>query len=90
MPNLCFVCVHWPLARNLQIKQILQNVFYDFTCSLYKLDSQINITAFSDELQKRIERLEQENNDIRDEFNVQRAKMKELFLQKESERWKNQ
>lgn len=35
--------------------------------------------------QARITRLESENNKMREEFNVQRAKMKELFLQKEEE-----
>lgn len=33
--------------------------------------------------QAKIDRLELENVKIREEFNVQRAKMKELFLQKE-------
>lgn len=34
-------------------------------------------------LQMKINRLESENIKMREEFNVQRAKMKELFLQKE-------
>ncbi|GLV43212.1 Rabaptin-5 [Carabus blaptoides fortunei] len=38
-----------------------------------------------DKMNKRIEELEAENKKIRDEFNVQRAKMKDLFLQKEEE-----
>lgn len=36
-------------------------------------------------MNKRIEELEAENKKIRDEFNVQRAKMKDLFLQKEGQ-----
>ncbi|XP_012282540.1 rab GTPase-binding effector protein 1 isoform X2 [Orussus abietinus] len=39
----------------------------------------------SEDLPTKVERLEQENTQIREEFNVQRAKMKELFLQKEEE-----
>lgn len=37
----------------------------------------------SEDPQARIGRLESENVKMREEFNVQRAKMKELFLQKE-------
>ncbi|KAI4499253.1 hypothetical protein M0802_005513 [Mischocyttarus mexicanus] len=36
-------------------------------------------------VEKKITRLEEENNKMREEFNMQRAKMKELFLQKEEE-----
>lgn len=39
----------------------------------------------SEDLQEKINRLESENVKMREEFNVQRAKMKELFLQKEEE-----
>lgn len=39
-------------------------------------------------MNKRIEELEAENKKIRDEFNVQRAKMKDLFLQKEGQYYK--
>lgn len=35
------------------------------------------------ELKKKLENVELENKIIRDEFNVQRAKLKEIFLQKE-------
>lgn len=37
----------------------------------------------SEDPQTKISRLESENVKMREEFNVQRAKMKELFLQKE-------
>lgn len=37
----------------------------------------------SENPQTKIHRLESENVKMREEFNVQRAKMKELFLQKE-------
>lgn len=36
-----------------------------------------------EELQKKLAAVETENKTIRDEFNVQRAKLKEIFLQKE-------
>ncbi|XP_029037569.1 rab GTPase-binding effector protein 1 isoform X1 [Osmia bicornis bicornis] len=39
----------------------------------------------SEDLQEKINRLESENVKMREEFNIQRAKMKELFLQKEEE-----
>ncbi|XP_076758033.1 rab GTPase-binding effector protein rabaptin-5 isoform X1 [Xylocopa sonorina] len=39
----------------------------------------------SEDLQEKINSLESENIKMREEFNVQRAKMKELFLQKEEE-----
>lgn len=35
------------------------------------------------DLQKKLAAVEAENRAIRDEFNMQRAKLKELFLQKE-------
>ena len=35
------------------------------------------------DLRSRISIMENENKKIRDEFNMQRAKMKELYLQKE-------
>lgn len=35
------------------------------------------------DLQKKLAAVEADNKTIRDEFNVQRAKLKELFLQKE-------
>lgn len=38
-----------------------------------------------DELQDKIKKMETENAQIREEFGIQRAKMKELFLQKEEE-----
>ncbi|XP_031625433.1 rab GTPase-binding effector protein 1 isoform X2 [Contarinia nasturtii] len=37
------------------------------------------------ELQKKLSAVETDNKNIRDEFNMQRAKLKELFLQKEGE-----
>ncbi|XP_043270530.1 rab GTPase-binding effector protein 1-like isoform X2 [Venturia canescens] len=39
----------------------------------------------SDEMRLKIEKLETENGHMREEFNAQRAKLKELFLQKEEE-----
>lgn len=36
-----------------------------------------------EDLREKVNRLESENVKMREEFNVQRAKMKELFLQKE-------
>lgn len=39
----------------------------------------------NEDLQTKVNRLETENVKIREEFNIQRAKMKELFLQKEEE-----
>lgn len=57
---------------------LLQLKFY----SLYK--NFINkIRCNLEDLQEKINRLELENVKMREEFNVQRAKMKELFLQKE-------
>lgn len=47
-------------------------------------DRTINMNG-SEDLQEKISRLESENVKMREEFNVQRAKMKELFLQKEEE-----
>ncbi|XP_017878963.1 rab GTPase-binding effector protein 1 isoform X2 [Ceratina calcarata] len=47
-------------------------------------DKTINMNG-SEDLQEKINRLESENVKMREEFNVQRAKMKELFLQKEEE-----
>lgn len=47
-------------------------------------DNAINMNG-SEDLQEKINRLELENVKMREEFNVQRAKMKELFLQKEEE-----
>ncbi|XP_017760774.1 PREDICTED: rab GTPase-binding effector protein 1 isoform X1 [Eufriesea mexicana] len=47
-------------------------------------DNTINMNG-SEDLQEKINRLESENVKMREEFNVQRAKMKELFLQKEEE-----
>lgn len=38
---------------------------------------------FKVELQAKLAAIEAENKSIREEFNVQRAKLKELFLQKE-------
>lgn len=38
---------------------------------------------FRTELQKKLAAIELENKSIRDEFNVQRAKLKDIFLQKE-------
>lgn len=35
------------------------------------------------DLQKKLAAVEADNKTIRDEFNVQRAKLKELFMQKE-------
>ena len=37
----------------------------------------------TEDLQEKVNRLESENVKMREEFNVQRAKLKELFLQKE-------
>lgn len=37
------------------------------------------------ELQKKLQSVEADNRSIREEFDVQRAKLKELFLQKEGE-----
>ncbi|KMQ94697.1 rab gtpase-binding effector protein 1-like protein [Lasius niger] len=49
-------------------------------------DQEQTVEANGDEdLQVKINRLESENIKMREEFNVQRAKMKELFLQKEEE-----
>lgn len=49
-------------------------------------DQDQTVQANGDEdLQMKINRLESENIKMREEFNVQRAKMKELFLQKEEE-----
>ncbi|CAK9815175.1 Rab GTPase-binding effector protein 1 [Anthophora plagiata] len=47
-------------------------------------DNTINMNG-SEDLQEKINRLEAEGAKMREEFNVQRAKMKELFLQKEEE-----
>ncbi|XP_031835396.1 rab GTPase-binding effector protein rabaptin-5 isoform X2 [Nomia melanderi] len=47
-------------------------------------DNTINMNG-SEELQEKVNRLETENVKMQEEFNVQRAKMKELFLQKEEE-----
>ncbi|XP_012339362.1 rab GTPase-binding effector protein 1 isoform X1 [Apis florea] len=47
-------------------------------------DNAVNMNG-SEDLQEKINRLESENVKMREEFNVQRAKMKELFLQKEEE-----
>ncbi|CAK9828662.1 Rab GTPase-binding effector protein 1 [Anthophora retusa] len=47
-------------------------------------DNTINMNG-SEDLQEKINRLEAEGVKMREEFNVQRAKMKELFLQKEEE-----
>lgn len=44
---------------------------------------QQNVRCNLEDLQEKINRLELENVKMREEFNVQRAKMKELFLQKE-------
>lgn len=41
------------------------------------------IRLFCTELQKKLAAIELENKSIRDEFNVQRAKLKDIFLQKE-------
>lgn len=38
---------------------------------------------FNVELQAKLAAIEAENKSIREEFNVQRAKLKDLFLQKE-------
>lgn len=37
------------------------------------------------DLQKKLSAIEADNKTIREEFNVQRAKLKELFLQKEGD-----
>lgn len=42
-----------------------------------------SVRRFSAELQKKLAAIELENKNTRDEFNVQRAKLKEIFLQKE-------
>ncbi|XP_076669850.1 rab GTPase-binding effector protein rabaptin-5 isoform X3 [Andrena cerasifolii] len=47
-------------------------------------DNTINMNG-SEDLQEKVNRLESENVKMREEFNVQRAKLKELFLQKEEE-----
>lgn len=44
--------------------------------------STLDFLQFLD-LQKKLATVEADNRAIRDEFNVQRAKLKELFLQKE-------
>lgn len=41
------------------------------------------VFGFCAELKKKLSTVEAENKTIREEFNVQRAKLKELFLQKE-------
>lgn len=48
------------------------------------------MSADSEDPRTRISRLESENVKMREEFNVQRAKMKELFLQKEGKYYVNQ
>ncbi|KAG7198691.1 hypothetical protein KM043_001689 [Ampulex compressa] len=48
-------------------------------------DEQAITTDGNEDPQARVDRLESENVKMREEFNVQRAKMKELFLQKEEE-----
>lgn len=45
----------------------------------------IDCTIFIADLQKKLAAVESDNRTIRDEFDVQRAKLKELFLQKEGE-----
>ncbi|XP_044758932.1 rab GTPase-binding effector protein 1 [Coccinella septempunctata] len=45
----------------------------------------VEINENSSELQNKIHELEAENKRIRDEFNIQRAKLRDLFLQKERE-----
>ncbi|XP_033189778.1 rab GTPase-binding effector protein rabaptin-5 isoform X1 [Bombus vancouverensis nearcticus] len=50
----------------------------------YTQDNAINMNE-SEDLQEKVNRLESETVKMREEFNVQRAKMKELFLQKEEE-----
>ncbi|XP_033342840.1 rab GTPase-binding effector protein rabaptin-5 isoform X3 [Megalopta genalis] len=50
----------------------------------YTEENTINMNG-SEELQEKINRLESENVKMREEFNVQRAKLKELFLQTEDE-----
>ncbi|XP_076167434.1 rab GTPase-binding effector protein rabaptin-5 isoform X1 [Ptiloglossa arizonensis] len=47
-------------------------------------DNTINMNG-SEDLQEKVTRLESENIKMREEFNIQRAKLKELFLQKEEE-----
>ncbi|XP_043264629.1 rab GTPase-binding effector protein 1 isoform X1 [Colletes gigas] len=47
-------------------------------------DNTINMNG-SEDLQEKVTRLESENAKMREEFNIQRAKLKELFLQKEEE-----
>ncbi|XP_015437375.1 PREDICTED: rab GTPase-binding effector protein 1 [Dufourea novaeangliae] len=47
-------------------------------------DSTINMNG-SEDLQQKVDKLELENVKMREEFNVQRAKLKELFLQREEE-----
>ncbi|XP_078046744.1 rab GTPase-binding effector protein rabaptin-5 isoform X2 [Augochlora pura] len=50
----------------------------------YTEENTINMNG-SEELQEKISRLESENVKMQEEFNVQRAKLKDLFLQKEEE-----
>lgn len=52
--------------------------------TLNKLTNQV-FHNDSEELQEKVNRLETKNIKMQEEFNVQRAKMKELFLQKEGE-----
>lgn len=46
----------------------------------------MSIPFIRTELQKKLDAIELENKTIRDEFNVQRAKLKDIFLQKEGMR----
>lgn len=43
----------------------------------------LNCCCLKVELQAKVAAIEAENKSIREEFNVQRAKLKDLFLQKE-------
>lgn len=57
----------------------------DKTIQLTRL-SPISIRRVRAELKKKLAAIELENKSIREEFNVQRAKLKDIFLQKEGER----
>lgn len=55
----------------------------------FDLDNRVSYTyailGFQADLQKKLSTIEADNKTIRDEFNIQRAKLKELFLQKEGD-----
>lgn len=52
----------------------------------HRVESNAHVDVFIPiDLQKKLSAIEADNKTIREEFNVQRAKLKELFLQKEGD-----